>query len=61
MIDKKTGLNSISPFGLYFYSVTFSVIWYLKPFVPFKRLLNKFLMLDCLASNCSVGSFFRLI
>ena len=54
---KQTGLNSISPFGLYFVSVTFSVIWYLKPFASFKRPLNKSVILDLLASNCLIGSF----
>ena len=38
-------------FGLYFLNVTFSVIWYLKPFVSFKRSLNNSLIFDLLASN----------
>ena len=45
----------------FFYNVAFSVIWYLKPFVSFKRSLSKSLILDLLASNCSVGSFLQLI
>ena len=46
---------------LVFFSVTFSVIWYLKLFVLFKRSLNESLILDLIASNYSIGSFFQLI
>ena len=43
---------------LVFFNVTFSAIWYLKPFASFKRSLNKSLILDLLASNCVIESFF---
>ena len=44
-----------------FLKKTFTLIWYLKPFVSFKRLLNKSLILDLLASNCTIGSFLSII
>ena len=51
----------MSSFGLYFLNVTFSIIWYLKPFVSSKTSINKSLILDLLASDCVIGSFFQLI
>ena len=47
--------------GLVFFQQTFTVIWYLKPFFSFKRQLNRSLILDLLASNCTIGSFFSII
>ena len=58
---KQVGLNSISILGLYFFNITFSVIWYLKPLLSFKRSLNKSLILDLLSFNCLIGSFFSII
>ena len=58
---KYTGVNSISLSGLCFFNRTFIVIWYLKPFVSFNRPLNKSLILDLLASNCAIKSFFSTI
>ena len=46
---------------LVFFNITFSVIWYLKPFVSFKRSLNKSLIIDLLTSNYLIGSFFSTI
>ena len=48
---KKIGLNWVSPIGLHFFNNNFSIIWYLRPFVSFKRSLNKFLILNLFASN----------
>ena len=57
--SKKIGENSISvPF--YFFNKILTVIWYLKHFVSCKRSLNKFLMLDLLASDCDKGSFLSI-
>ena len=58
---EQTGVNSISPLDLYFFNKTFTIIWHLKPFVSFKRSLNKSLILDLLASNCTVKSFLSTI
>ena len=52
---------NISPSGLYFFNKTFTVIWYLKPFVSFKRSLSKSLILSLLAFNCKIGSFLSII
>ena len=46
---------------LVFFNISFSVIWYLKPFASFKRLLNKSLIIDLLVSNCLIGYFFSII
>ena len=58
---KQTGINSISSLGLYYFNKTFTVIWYLKPFVSFIRSLNKSLTLDLLACNCTIRSFYSTI
>ena len=34
---KYTGVNSISSLGLFIFNKNFTVIWYLKAFVSFKR------------------------
>ena len=54
---KKTGENSISV-PLSFFDKSLTVIWYLKPFVLSKRSLSKSLILDLLASNWIIRSFF---
>ena len=41
---------------VFFFNKTFTVIWYFKPFVSFKRSLNRSLILDLLVSNCTTGS-----
>ena len=46
---------------MYFFNKTFTVIWYLKPFVSFERLLNKSLILDLLASNRTIEYFLSII
>ena len=55
---KQTGANSISSLSLYFFNKLFTEIWYLKHFISFKRSLNNFLILNLLASNCTIRSFF---
>ena len=47
----------MSQFCLCYLNKTFTVIWYLKPFISSKRSLKKSLMLDLLASNSAKGSF----
>ena len=48
---KQTGANSISPLSLYFFNKTVYSIRYLKPFVSFKKSLNKSLILDLITST----------
>ena len=56
---KQTEENFVSV-TLYFFNKIFTVIWYLKPFVSSKRLLEKPLMLVSLAYDWINGSFFSI-
>ena len=51
----------MSQFILCLHNKTVSDIWYLTPFMLFKRSLNKSLMLDLLASNRVKGCFGSII
>ena len=51
----------MSPYPLRFWNKTFTVIWYLKPLISSNKSLNKYLMLNLLASNWNKGSFESII